>query len=185
MTCTHVRRWIQLYVDGRLAARHLRALESHLAYCHDCRGELALLELMSAALTEARVEPEPPDLSAVIMARISAVEEQRRRATAVAFAVRWGDAVLAAVLASVVTLIFVLADPMIRNSFPVAFSQSFPGIVALLVAPGPGSIAWTAWFGWVATGLGLAAWLAGSENRSVWRRSIVTHVASLHLSQSR
>lgn len=185
--CSRARYWLQLYIDERLDMRRLPTLEAHLDTCIACRRELAALEEIRGALAGANLEREPANLTERIMARVAAVETHRARARAAArpFSLRWGDAVLAALLASIATLSFILLDPTLRSTVPVAFVRSFPNIAALLMAPGPGSIAWIAWVVWVATGVGIAIWFAGAEARSTWRRSLSERVPRQLLAQLR
>lgn len=185
MTCTHASRQIQLYVDGRLAPRALAPLEAHLAGCAACRAELEALEMICASLVELPLEPEPRNLTALVLARVAGYEAQRTRERERQFSLHWADALLAALLASVATLGFVLLDPALRATFPAAFSHAFPALVSLLGAPGPGSIAWIAWIVWVFAGLGLAVWFAGSEARATWRRSITERIPREHMPQLR
>lgn len=187
ISCARARYWLQLYVDERLDVRRLPVLEQHLGACAACRAELTALETIRGALAPTNLEREPANLTLQIMARVAAVESRRAHARTAArpFAVRWGDALLAALLASVATLSFVLLDPTLRATLPAVFMRSFPHVAALLTAPGPGSIAWVAWFVWVATGLGLAIWFAGAEARSTWRRSLSERVPHQLLTQLR
>lgn len=185
MTCTHARRQLQIYVDGRLAPRHFAPLEAHLAHCAACRDELVALEALCAALAETSLEPEPRNLTALVLGRVATYEARRARAQDRPFTLRWADALLAVLLASIATLCFVLFDPSLRTTFPEAFSHTFPEVVSLLSAPGPGSIAWIAWVVWVAAGLGLALWFAGSEARAAWRRSIAGRIPRQHMPQLR
>lgn len=187
LSCSRARYWLQLYVDERLDVRRLPTLEAHLDTCSACRRELASLEEIRGALAATNLEREPENLTGQIMVRVAAVEARRARARAAArpFSVRWGDAVLAALLASVATLSFILLDPTLRATIPAAFMRSFPSVAALLMAPGPGSIAWIAWIVWVATGVGIALWFAGAEARSTWRRSLSERVPRQLLTQLR
>lgn len=185
LSCSRARYWLQLYVDERLDVRRLAPLEEHLSVCIACRQELAALEAIRFALRPVNLEREPANLTAQIMARVAAVESRHARAAARSFTLRWGDALLAALLASVATISFVLLDPTLRTTLPAAFIHSFPSVAALLAAPGPGSIAWIAWIVWVVTGLGLAIWFAGAEARSTWRRSLSERVPRQLLAQLR
>jgi len=185
MKCTRASRLIQLYVDGRLAPHVLAPLEEHLASCAACRAELEALEAVCATLTDVPMEPEPQNITALVLTRVATYEAQQARERERQFSLRWEDTLLAALLASVATLCFVLLDPALRTAFPAAFSHAFPALVALLAAPGPDSIAWIAWIVWVAAGLGLAIWFAGAEARATWRRSIAERIAREHMPQLR
>lgn len=185
MKCTYASRQLQLYVDGRLAPRALAPLEAHLAACVACRAELAALETICATLAEMPMQPEPGNLTALVLARVATYEARQARERERQFSLRWADTLLAVLLASIATLAFVLLDPALRAAFPAAFSHTFPALVSLLAAPGPGSIAWVAWVVWVATGLGLAIWFAGSEARAACRRTLAARISREHIPQLR
>jgi anti-sigma factor RsiW len=177
MKCERVKTWFNLYVDARLGAERLAPLEAHLETCATCRQELAVLEAIAAGLAHDVPVVEPEWLTSRILARVAAYEAQRSAART--FTLRWSDTLLAALLASITTLLFVLLDPNLRASLPTTFSHSFPALSSLLATPGPGSIAWVAWFVWVAAGMGLALVLAGAEVRSAWRRSLSQRLPQL------
>jgi anti-sigma factor RsiW len=179
ISCRCATLWLQLYTDGRLDVSHLAALEAHLQACATCRADLAAFDLISQVAAERAAAPEPPGLAALIMARIAAFEARRRTASRRPFGLRWGDALLAALLATISTFLFILFTPPLRTSLPLAFAHTFPDVVSLLLAPGPGSIAWIAWIAWTATGLGLTLWLAGAEARSTWRRTVANSLAQI------
>jgi anti-sigma factor RsiW len=194
ITCARARGWLNLYVDGRLPLGRLRALEEHVLGCAACRRELVMLEGVREALHEgaAEVAPEPAELHMLIMARIAAYEAARREAQAAvaaakavgagagaSFGLRWADALLAAALATLSTLLFVLLDPGLRVAVPAALLRSFPGVAALLSAPGPGAVAWAAWLVWIVAGVGLALLFAGAEVRMRWRRSLAARLPQL------
>src|SRR5262245_19009115 len=106
MRCGQARGQLHQYIDGRLPATRLGALEGQLAECAACRRELLLLEAIGKAVAGDVWQPEPPHLTALILARVATYEAERRGVPAHAraktrsgFAPRWGDAVLAGVLA--------------------------------------------------------------------------------------
>jgi hypothetical protein len=171
--------WLQLYIDGRLAPARLPALEAHLAGCAACRELLATYELIGSAAGERADVAVPPELTALILARVADYERARVAAAEQRFAPRWGDAALAVALATLSTLLFVLLDPALRMTVPRAVAQSFPLVPAMLAAPGPGAIAWSAWVVWIASGLGLTLWLAGPELRAAARRRLSQSIARL------
>lgn len=179
MTCSRARTWLQLYVDGRIEARRLGPLEAHLRGCAACRHELSMLETVCESLSELPTVAEPVGLTNLILARIAAFEVRQAAADVRQFGLRWADALLAALLATMTTLLFVLVDPSLRATVPSLVSHSFPAFVALLTKSGPGSIAWIAWIVWLTVGFGLAFWLAGAEVRSTWRRSVSQHLPQL------
>ncbi len=196
ITCARARGWLNLYVDGRLPLGRLRALEAHVLGCAACRRELVMLEGIREALrgdaAEAETAPEPAELHALIVARIAAYEARRREARAAvaaakvagagmgaSFGLRWADALLAAALATLSTLLFVLLDPGLRAVVPATLLRSFPGMAALLSAPGPGAVAWAAWLVWIVAGVGLALLFAGAEVRMQWRRALAARLPQL------
>src|SRR5262245_53434334 len=179
MRCARALALLQLYIDGRLKAAYLAPLETHLVSCTRCRDELALLAAICASAADAEAIVEPPDLTDRILARVAESAAQRSRATASSFGLRWADALRAALLATATTFLFVLLSPALRLSVGNQLSHSFPEVVALLLAPGPGSIAWLAWLVWIVAGLVLTFWLAGAEVRSAWRRSLLSRLPQL------
>lgn len=186
ISCSRATKLLHLYSDSCLDVRHFAPLEAHLRTCAACQRELAWLELVSAACDETVPVIVPAGLAERVMAYITYAEaEQQREHTAVAashraFALHWGDGVLAALLASVSTLLFTLLDPHLRAFIGGVLFHLLPNMLTLLLAPGPGSFAWAAWIVWVAAGLGLAITLAGAEVRSLWRRSLTQRLPQLH-----
>ena len=195
ITCARARGWLNLYVDGRLPLGRLRALEEHVLGCAACRRELVMLEgiheaLRGDAVEAAEAPPEPAELHTLIMARIAAYEALRREtrvavaaakavSAGASFGLRWADALLAAALATLSTLVFVLLDPGLRTVMAATLLRSFPGVAALLSAPGPGAVAWAAWLVWIVAGVGLALLFAGAEVRMQWRRSLAARLPQL------
>jgi hypothetical protein len=111
------------------------------------------------------------------MARIAAAE-RRRAATQAAraahpFTWRWSDALLAALLGTISTLLFLFINPGLRTSFFATLAHSFPLLTMLAQAEGPGSIPWLAWIIWITAGIVLALWLAGAEMRATWKRALI------------
>lgn len=185
MNCGRSQRYLQLYVDGRLASRYLSPLEAHVAWCAACRQELQLLETIAQVYAEQELVQVPADLTVLIMARVARSERLRARTRAQPFSMRWADALLALLLATFSTGVFVSLDPSLRVAVPTAFMRSFPKLVSLFLAQGPGSIAWVAWIAWVLTGMLLTLWLAGAEVRSTWWQALSQRMPQLpHLPQS-
>lgn len=175
MTCLRAKMLLNLYVDGRLPLRRFAILEDHLRDCAACRAELAHLELVAQALAETAPVAEPEGLTALILARIAGYEVGRARSREWAFALRWGDAMLAAVLASLTTLVFVFLDPHLRTGIfagLAAFRDQFAG-------PGTSVSAWLVWLVWIGVGCVLTLWLAGAQLRTSWRRSLSQRIPQL------
>lgn len=176
MKCARAQKWLNLYVDGRLDTRRLPPLEDHVHRCAACRSELELLETISDVLSDFQPTAEPAGLTERILARVAAFEALRVAPPARQFSLHWADGLLAALLATLTTLLFILFDPPLRATLPRDISRAFPGLVSALTSSGPGSIAWVAWIVWVLAGLMLAIWFAGAEVRSLWRRSLSQHI---------
>lgn len=185
MNCAQFQRYLHFYVDGRLAPRYLSPLESHLAQCAACRQELHLLEIIAHVYAEPEVIQVPADLTVLIMAQVAQSERMRARVQAQPFGIGWGDGLVALLLATFSTGVFVALDPSLRVAVSAAFVHIFPALVSLLLGHGPGSIAWIAWIAWVVTGTLLTLWLAGAEVRSSWREALSQRMMQLpHLPQS-
>ena len=179
MNCSRATALLQLYVDGRLDADRLPVLEAHLAGCDACCHELEVLEAICSISTQNEPIVEPDGLTARILERVAAYEARRAPPPARGFGLRWADGLRAALLATSTTLLFVLLSPALRMTVGSDLSHTFPNVVAVLLAPGPDSIAWLAWLVWIAAGLILALWLAGREVRASWRRSLAQRLPSL------
>ena len=179
MKCQRASALLQLYMDHRLDYQRLGALEAHLAGCARCRHELDALSAVCAAIAEPEPLAMPADLTDRIMARIADSEAQRALDEHARYGVRWSDARLAALFATVTTLLFVVISPALRVAAGDALRGAFPDLVAALLAPGPGSIAWLAWLVWIVAGVGLTLWLAGAEVRGMWRRSLSQHLPQI------
>ena len=137
-----------------------------------------LYEEIHKALADPSPEREPANLTALVMARIASAERQSRISTTQTFGWLWRDALLAAVLGTASTLLFLLINPTLRTSFFLTIAHSFPLLVTLIQAEGPGSIPWVAWVVWITAGVTLTLWLAGAEVRATWKRSLTHHLAT-------
>lgn len=172
--CRRTNTWLQFYIDGQLDPYRLPALETHLAACANCRSALETYELVAQSAGLPEGAPDPAQLTASIMERIAAYEAQKQRqlATQRQFAPRWADALLAALLATLSTLIFALLNPGVRATL----AHTFPQAAAALGSPGPGAIAWGAWVVWIVSGAGLTLLLAGAEVRATWRKRLAARL---------
>lgn len=179
MKCSRAMILLNLYVDGRLPLRRFAALEDHLRECAACSEELCHLELVARALVESPLAAEPEGLTALILARIAGFEVNRARSGERAFAPRWGDAVLAAVLASLTTLLFVFLDPHLRPGILSGLATLGGHLSSVAAASGTGASALLVWTVWIAAGCVLTLWLAGAQLRSTWRRSLAQHIPQL------
>jgi predicted anti-sigma-YlaC factor YlaD len=177
MTCARARFWMQLYLDGMLDARRLARLEEHLAGCAVCREELAVLEMVCQGTVEATLAGPAVDVTGAVMARIAGLEERRAAAGAArGFALAWADAVLAAVLATLATALFLVFQPTLWRMSSTAASQELGAlghdIADQLATWSP----WVAWVVCVGLGIALTIWFAGGEVRSGWRKALMARL---------
>ena len=179
MKCSRAMLFLNLYVDGRLPLRRFAALEEHLRECAACRAELAHLELVASSLARTALVAEPEGLTALILARIAGFEANRARSRERTFVLRWGDAVLAAVLASLTTLVFVFLDPHLRPGILSGIASFGGQLSSLASAPGTGASALLVWMVWIGAGCVLTLCLAGAQLRSTWRRSLAQRIPQL------
>ncbi len=178
MNCSRAAQWLQLYIDGRLEAKRLAPLESHLQQCPRCARDLAQLERMRGALVATVATPEPPDLERTIRARIAAYEASRialaaaRQADQAERAAwrerRWQVAAIATILA----LTYFLLPTSAHASLGTTLNRGLPGIVQALTSPGPDSVAWAAWVAGAMVVLLLTVYLMRADASAGLRRSI-------------
>ena len=177
MSCARARTWMQLYLDGRLDVDRLARLQGHLAGCAACREELAVLEVIWQGAVEQGVVGPPMDVTGAVMARIADLEERRAAVGAARrFAFAWADAVLAAILATLATALFLVFQPSLRRLSSVAASQALGAlghdIATQLATWSP----WVAWVVCVGMGMALTIWFAGGEVRAGWRRALMARL---------
>lgn len=176
MTCERANVWLQLYVDGRLDLHRLVRLEEHLEACQACREDLDVLEAIcygSSALDYAR---QPMDLTERIMRRVADVESRRLSPERRSFGLGWADAVLAALLATVMTGLFLGFQPALTHAASTALVHNLTSVDRDIVGIVSTWAAWVAWAVWVGVGLLLAIWFAGREVRNGWRRTLAARL---------
>jgi anti-sigma factor RsiW len=177
MTCARVGGWLQLYVDGRLDVRQLGRLEEHLEACAVCRADLLLLEIVCQGAAGLEPAPEPTSLTAAIMRRIAELEARRASAPSRRlFQPGWGDAALAALLATLATAVFMIVQPALWQTSSSALLQALAPVEGAAVAFYSSWSSWLAWVIWVGVGLLLALWFAGGEVRAGWRRTLLARL---------
>lgn len=180
MTCHQATRWLQLYADGRLDAGHFAQLERHLAGCPHCQREHLLLQLICQAAVDDEPVREPAGLTEGILWRIASVEARRLESAALVgtserardFTLDWGDGLLASVMATVVTVVFLLFQPALRVMAERACLELLGEVERGVGDAIMGSSSWVAWAVWVIVGVSLAIWFAGGEVRAGWRRTL-------------
>ena len=177
MSCARIQSWMQLYLDGRLDLRRLPLLERHLMDCPACRAELDQMEAIcqAAALVDTR---EPDGLTEAILSRVALVEARRHAQvrTRRAFAPGWGDAVLAALLATLATALLLALQAPLRRPFLAALNQALDLAHRGFAQVAGGSPGWLAWVVWVGVGVLLTLAFAGAEVRANWRRTLLARL---------
>jgi anti-sigma factor RsiW len=188
-TCTQAQEWMQLYLDHRLSLARIRALERHMEGCKQCRAEWMLLEDVVAGVHSLGHIVEPAGLTDAVMARIAAATAQppvetptafqrpkQRPLRAAPFHLAARDVILSTILATLVVLTFVLAQPTLRNAVGTQVNPAIAAGLSLfqaLFSPNDGLVPfWLGWALWVALGIAITLFVAGSEIRSLWRQRI-------------
>jgi anti-sigma factor RsiW len=169
---------MQLSIDGRLDTRRQAQLDQHLQICASCREDLALLELVSRTAS-AHVEIHEPDgLTESIMRRVAESEAHNAHSTAsrYLFEPSLRDGVLAATLATVATVGFLLFQPVLRQAVFQAVAQALLDVNRATIAALSDSPGWLAWAVCILLGLLLALAFAGGEVRATWRRNLMTRL---------
>ena len=89
-------------LDQQLAPRARKDAQAHLAACADCRGELAALERVAAALTSLAPESLPADLAPRVLAQIKPAQRAW-----------WMDALIVAQTAAAIALTVWLGETLV------------------------------------------------------------------------
>lgn len=174
MTCSRVHPWLHLYLDGRLDARRQPALARHLQTCAACRRDLATYQLIAEGAGAPDPVAHPEELTRVIMARIRQADARLRiPALSPAFALGWADALLAAGLATIMTLAFLFFEPTLRFALSGALAFDAATLARDAAARAAAWPTLAVWLVWVGIGIVLTLWFAGREVRATWRRAVV------------
>ncbi|HZC04556.1 MAG TPA: zf-HC2 domain-containing protein [Ktedonobacterales bacterium] len=194
MNCTRAGGWMSVYVDGRLDVRRMARLERHLMTCAECRRDLARLRVMQMALSEERLVDEPVGLTAHVMRRISAYEAQRASDAArarqraalkadrrAARAQAWRAVGSRRVLALSVALLalVVWAQVTTPTLLPGVAAHLVPGMLQLLVTPGPYEVAWSVWIAGAGLALAIFTWFARTDASEELRRTLAERLPQL------
>jgi anti-sigma factor RsiW len=178
MKCSEVHRWIQLYLDGRLDGRSLPSLARHLRTCAACRADLVSYQAIVEGVGAIDPLRQPEELTRAVMLRIRQTEAQRRVLTASrSFTAVWADAVLAAALATIVTIAFLFFEPALRASASGAFALTVTTLAHGVSVKASDWSPLAVWLVWVGLGIGLTLWFAGREVRAGWRRTLLARLA--------
>lgn len=170
MKCAQYADWLQLSVDGRLDADRQRSLDAHLAMCPSCQHDYALLEEVRDALALPAVGD--IDLSDAIRTRIASYEIAlaARRERLRAF--RRDLLGRSAIVVVLIMLGVAFLQPGLWHSMAEAARRTWPQVLALLLSPGPQSIAWAVWGAVAMVTLGVVVWLGRTEALATWRRAL-------------
>ncbi len=114
-TCKQARERLSAWLDGELEAQERREVAAHLEICPECRGELALLSRLDAALGTLEA-PLPPRLPEKVLERL----RPRRRYW-------WQSLAMAASLVLGIALGSILA----RDYYPYATANGEGEVLAL------------------------------------------------------
>ena len=189
MTCSRAQEWMQLYLDNRLSLSRIRTLEHHMERCEQCRAEWMLLEDVVAGIHSLEHVIEPAGLTEVVMARIAAATAQpplepsaalqwqkQRPLRAAPFHLAARDIILSTILATLLVLSFVLAQPALRDTLSTLVNPAIAAglsVFQALFSPNDGIVPlWLVWALWVILGISITLFVAGSEIRSLWRQRI-------------
>ena len=188
MTCSRAQQMLQLYIDHRLGFSQTRALERHLATCANCRAEWMLLEDIDVGIHSLSSVVEPAWLTDAIMTRVAAttaqpleelaLEARKLRQRAIQrtpFHLTIQDLALSSILATIVVIGFVLFQPGLRDALAKSVNPLLSAILEggqFLISPNAGIFGLIVWLLWVALGVSITLFLAGSEVRSHWRQRI-------------
>ena len=188
MTCSRAQRLLQLYIDHRLGFSQTRSLERHLASCANCRAEWMLLEDIDAGIHSLSSVAEPAWLTDAIMTRVAATTAQpseeltlearklrQRTIQGTSFHLTIQDLALSSILATIVVMGFVLFQPGLRGALAQSVNPLLSTVLQaaqFLISPNAGIFGLIVWLLWVALGISITLFLAGSEVRSHWRQRI-------------
>jgi hypothetical protein len=90
--------------------------------------------------------------------------------------VGWGDALLAALLATLATALLLVLQPAIGHPVALALGQAVEDVRRGWMATIGSSPGWLAWVVWVGAGVLLALAFAGAEVRANWRRNLMARL---------
>jgi anti-sigma factor RsiW len=169
MNCSQYADWLQLSVDGRLDAVRQRSLDAHLAVCAMCQHDYALLEEVRDALAMPVVAD--VDFTDAIRGRIARYEQAAAARRERLHAFRREMVGRGAVVVILLMLGLAFLQPGLWQSATDAVQRTWPQMVALLLSPGPESIAWAIWGMAALLALGLVIWIRRTEALTTWRRA--------------
>lgn len=188
MTCSQAQRWLQEYLDGRLDATQLAALQRHLHGCSACRSDLVLFETLRETLredealaegTERAADPvHVPDLAPLVLQRIARAEAERAAARERTLTTwrerRWQGAV-----ALLMLVLAWLLLPGGGDAYNRGLTYALTSASTVLLTPGPESIAWLAWAVGVGVVLALVLVVLRADSAAEWRRAVTQRLPPL------
>lgn len=185
MRCNKALHQLQLYLDHQLTLRQTRVLEAHIAACSSCREELTFLEAVSCGLDSLRVVPEPTDMHARIMRRVTQTTARKqqllREKQATGFKLfrpSLAEILAAALLATMATLLTALQLPAIQNIFPPANGKDpfYMSVMNTLTHIDPNTLSLALWIIGTLLGVLITLMVAGNEMRTQWLKAMMQHL---------
>lgn len=187
MTCSQSQRWLQEYLDGRLDSAQVAALQRHLHGCPACRADLVLYEALRETLSEdalcehVGVAAQPivvPDLAPLVLQRIARADAERAAAREKSL-VTWRERRWQGVVALLLLALAWLVAPGGGDGYNRGLNHALSSASAVLLTPGPDSIAWLAWAAGVALVLVLVCSVLRAESAAEWRRAVSQRLPQL------
>ncbi|MGR4066134.1 MAG: anti-sigma factor family protein [Vulcanimicrobiaceae bacterium] len=114
MRCSSCESLLDLYVEGSLAPKDVRAVDAHVRDCKPCAALLAEIRVVDALLATARPAQLAPNFTFAVMAEVRSLPAPRRT-----------GAPLAAILGG-----YVLAAWLLLSAVAVAFAGRLPALAA-------------------------------------------------------
>ena len=140
MNCTRARDLLQLYLDGALDPPEAQELESHVAGCAGCRGELVQLERLMLSVESLPRLSAPPELLPRTMAALTRQPAWGPGGRLFRWATNAGG--IAAMVAGLLLAVFsaddafaALAGLMLEQENPVTLLDGLLGVAASMEMP--------------------------------------------------
>lgn len=184
MRCTQAMYQLQLYIDQQLTLQQTRVLEAHIASCPACSAELAHLEEVSAGLSTLKFVAEPANMHEQIMQKVALhpsrkllSTREKQRASFSFFRPSLAEILVAALLATMATLVILLQQPALRAMLPIAnghdaLSRIYVQVVHMLIGLDANTLILALWIVGTLLGVCITLALAGNEMRSQWFKAM-------------
>lgn len=178
MLCSKANQQLQLYIDGQLTLKEIRALEMHLSDCEVCLRNFVLLEEVENALRGFESIAEPADLAQNIMQRVALNPQNRGEPSYILLKPSLSEWLTVVILATVTMLGIILGQPALRAALPIAnghdmLSLAFIEISHMLLDVNSSTLMLSLWIIGTFLGIWITLVLAGSEIRSEWYKAMM------------